>query len=108
MNVHLSRLDKRRDFYAFLCNTVQIDICVVSETKLREGEGKEKMVEVIDGEVFEWFGRERKQQRSKSGEGGVGLLVRKNVGKAEVAKVSNLFDILWLRLVVREETLFLA
>lgn len=108
INMHLSRLDKRRDFYAFICNTVQIDICVVSETRFQEGQGGGKMEEVIDQEIFQWFGRERKQQRLKSGEGGVGILFRKSVGKVEVAKISNLFDILWVRIETCGEILFLA
>ena len=70
MNMHLSRLDKRRDFCAFICNTVQIDICAVTETKFKKGQGEEKMKEVIDEEIYMWLNKERAKQRSRGGEGG--------------------------------------
>ena len=108
MNMHLSRLDKRRDFCAFICNTVQIDICAVTETKFKKGQGEEKMKEVIDEEIYMWLNKERAKQRSRGGEGGVGFLVRKSAGQVQIEKVSNLFDILWIRVQVEEEILFLA
>src|SRR5690242_18253401 len=108
INIHLSRLDRRRDFCAFICNTVQIDICIVTEIRFKEGQGGDKMAEVLDEKVFSWFGRDRKNQRALGGEGGVGILFRKNVGQTQVEKVSSLFDILWIRINLGGEIVFLA
>ncbi len=52
--------------------------------------------------------RERKNQRGKGGEGGVGFLFRKNIGQVQVEKVSILFDILWIRIELGGERVFMA
>jgi hypothetical protein len=38
------------------------------------------MEEVLEGGVFKWYGRDRRKQNNVSGEGGVGLLIRKSLG----------------------------
>jgi len=67
----LSKSEKRKLFIAFL-KYVNIDICVVSETRFKEGKGDESMAKVVDSEQFLWVGRDRKKQRSRSGDGGGG------------------------------------
>ena len=108
MNIHLSRIEKRRIFYDYITNEVEIDICVVSETKFREGQGGRRMREVIDPKIFTWFGRDRRHQRSRGGEGGVGILFRNRFGKAVVAKVSRGYDIIWIKVGLGVETVYVG
>ena len=105
--MHLRKLEKRKMFVS-LCSLAQVDLCVVSETKLDPGQGQVSMNEVIDSKEFEWMSKERKDQKSKGGEGGVGILVRKRLGKLDRVKTSERFEILWVQVEVGSELLFIA
>lgn len=50
-----------------VCNLAQVDICAVSETKLKPENGEDCMREVIDQSKFVWLSRERKKQKSDGG-----------------------------------------
>ena len=47
-------------------------------------------------------------QKSLSGEGGVGLLVRKSAGEVKIAKRSKVWDIIWIELTREEEKFYIA
>ena len=66
------------------------------------------MREVIDQSKFVWLSRERKKQKSDGGEGGVGILVRKSLGRVSRAKTSETFDILWVQVELGREVFFIA
>ena len=91
-----------------VCNLAQVDICAVSETKLKPENGEDCMREVIDQSKFVWLSRERKKQKSDGGEGGVGILVRKSLGRVSRAKTSETFDILWVQVELGREVFFIA
>ena len=80
---------------------------MVAETRFIEGRGSELMNEVF-GPDFSWVGRDRKKQRARSGEGGIGILVRRGLGEAKVLKVSETSDSLWIELKMTEATLIIA
>lgn len=93
VNHHLTNVDSRRDLLEMV-TWAGLDVCGVTETWIREGRGED----IFQDQKFEWMGRERKGQRSYSGDGGVGMLVAKKLGKARVVKRSKNFDCLWVRL----------
>lgn len=99
---------KRQVFYAWVDQVVRLDICVVTETRFREGVGDSLMAEVIDEEEFSWFGRDRRKQRSLTGDGGVGILVRKSLGEVKVAKVSQNWDSIWIQIKTPHELVFVG
>ena len=72
-----------------------LDICAVSETWLAV-DTSEKLMGKVFGSDFVWFDRERKHQKGTFG--GVGLLCRKSVGVFSLIKVSNQYEILWVKL----------
>ena len=76
--------------------TVNLDICVVTETWFKED--IDYMSQVIDKEKYVWFSRERQKQKARNGEGGVGVIVKRSLGKCTVVRVSKRHDILWLEL----------
>jgi len=106
--MHLGKLSKRQNVYAWLSSVVKIDICAIVETRFLEGYGETLMDEVLNTGKFTWFGRDRKGQRALSGEGGVGLLVRKSLGEAKVIKVSKKWDIIWVQMSLGNEQVFFA
>src|SRR4051794_13238698 len=44
------------------------------------------------------FGRDRRDQKSWTGDGGVGLLVKKGIAEVKVVRVSEEFDMMWIEL----------
>ncbi len=74
-----------------------LDICVLTETCIKEGRGEE-FSKVIENEIFVWYSRERKEQKRRNGEGGVGILIKKNVGRTQIIKSSKKFDTMWIKL----------
>jgi len=55
-----------------------------------------------------WFSRERQKQKARSGEGGIGIIVKKSIGKSKVIKVSKLYEIMWIEVIREEEKIYLA
>ncbi len=104
MNIHLSRVERRRALSHLLIDSGKVDVCVVSESRFIEGRGEELMQEIFR-EEYEWYGRDRRGQRSKGGEGGVGILMRKGIGEANVIKISDNYDLIWLKIEIKQEIL---
>src|SRR4051794_4949431 len=71
--------------------------------RFREGVGEDLMGDILNAEDFVW--RDRKRQ---SGDAGVGLLIRKSIGVSSIEKVSQRWDIIWVRLRIHREDLFIA
>jgi len=55
---------------------VGIDLCVVTETWFRDESGDRLMSKSLNESKYEWYGRDRRDQKSWTGDGGVGVLVR--------------------------------
>ena len=57
-----------------------------------------------------WYSRERKEQKRRNGEGEVGILIKKNIGKTQIIKSSKKFDTLWIKLERKDSklTFFIA
>jgi retrotransposon-encoded endonuclease len=79
-----------------------------NRNQVREGFGNALMEKVINTEEFTWFGRERRDQKSISGDGGVGFLVRNSLGTFKVSKVSKDWDSIWIQVQIGVEVLFFA
>ena len=62
--MHLNSETKRNVWYGMVC-MMDIEVCVVTETRLREGSSDGCMNMI--GDEFEWFSRERKNQNARSG-----------------------------------------
>lgn len=95
-NVHVGS-DYKRNLMYNLMDITNLDICVLTETCIKEGRGEE-FSKVIENEIFVWYSRERKEQKRRNGEGGVGILIKKNVGKTQIIKSSKKFDTMWIKL----------
>jgi endonuclease/exonuclease/phosphatase family metal-dependent hydrolase len=108
LNIHLGRFEKRQIVYSWVSRIVKLDVCVITETRFREGVGDSLMGEVINPEEYAWYGRDRKAQRSLSGEGGVGILIKKNIGTAKVVKVSKLWDMIWVKISLNGENIMVG
>jgi hypothetical protein len=107
MNIHLGRIEKRKALAHLLVDSAKVNICVVTETRFLPNRGDELMKEIFEKE-YEWYGRERKDQKARGGEGGVGILVRKGLGRTKVVKVSERYDLIWLEVEMSEATLVIA
>lgn len=79
----------------------------MTETWFKEGIGKRVMERMIDLEKYQWIGRERKNQKSCSGDGGIGFLINKRIGKVEEVRQSKNNEILWIKITGKTE-LYLA
>lgn len=107
INIQLGRIEKRRALAHLLIDRALVDICVVTETRFLEGRGEELMEEVF-AKNYKWLGRDRKKQKAKGGEGGVGILMRKGAGEAKLVKVSEKYDILWVEIKCEAEIFLIA
>ena len=94
VNVHLRKEEMRNVLYGIVQDQ-NLDICAVSETWLAV-DTSEKLMGKVFGSDFVWFDRERKHQKGTFG--GVGLLCRKSAGVFSLIKVSNQYEILWVKL----------
>jgi len=98
MNVHIGKEENRNVFVGAVSSIAKLDMCVVTETWFREGEGEKIMERTLAESEYGWFGRDRKSQKRWYGDGGVGVLVKKGIGECKVAKVSKEHDMLWLEI----------
>ena len=55
MNVHLSH-ERNRNIFLGAMSTLEVDVCVVTETWFREGLGDKVMENALEGSSFQWFG----------------------------------------------------
>ena len=69
MNVHICNIEKRNVFIGMI-EKLGLDLCVVSETWFREGSGNGLMREALEGSNLVWFGRDRSEQKTWTGDGG--------------------------------------
>jgi endonuclease/exonuclease/phosphatase family metal-dependent hydrolase len=82
-------------------------VCIVTETWIKEGRNDEVAADVDTSKYF-WFSRERTEQKSKSGDGGVGILIKRDLGAVSVARASKDYDTLWVELEKNDSRLYLA
>ena len=95
MNIHLCSNYKRDLWYGMVC-MLDLDVCVVTETWIKEGVNL--VSKTIDNRQYQWFSRERQKQKARSGEGGVGVLVKRNIGEVSVVDRSKEFDMMWIEI----------
>ena len=105
MNVHICNIEKRNVFIGMI-EKLGLDLCVVSETWFREGSGNGLMREALEGSNLVWFGRDRSEQKTWTGDGGV--VVRKGIGEVSIIKSSKKYDLLWLQIKCKNVDLFVA
>ena len=84
LNSHL-RSEPNRCYLYGIVEELKVDICVLTETWFEDGTS-ETLMSKIFGDDFVWFGSERKEQKKKSGSGGLGILARKNIGNFSLVK----------------------
>ena len=94
LNIHLTVKEKREELINFISSRADVDILGICETWFKPGLGKEVMTGCLENSEYEWYGLDRKKQTTKQGDGGVGFLIRKRVGKIEIAKSHLENDIL--------------
>src|SRR3954470_23776029 len=90
-----------------LLTIISLDVCVITETWLKEGRGSE-FKKVIKNDEYEWFSRERNNQKARSGEGGIGMLIKKKLGKAQIVKGSKLYESMWIEIETNSCKIYLA
>ena len=108
LNIHLTVKEKREELINFISSRADVDILGICETWFKPDLGKEVMGESLQNSEYEWYGLDRKKQTTKQGDGGVGFLIRKRVGKIEVAKSHLENDILWIKIAFGSSCLFLC
>lgn len=106
MNLHICKEENGKKLYS-LCNLINIDICAISETWIKENR-KNEFIKIINENKYEWFSRERTKQRSNHGEGGIGVLVKKSIGKVQVVKRSKNYEMMWIEITRHEERIYIA
>ena len=79
--MHLSRVEKRRSIINFASNIANVDVLGITETWFKEGKGNDLMLASLVNSDYCWYGRDRPKQTTYSGDGGVGFLIKKNLGK---------------------------
>lgn len=107
INIQLGRSEKRKALAHLLIDRAQVDLAVVTETRFLKDRGEELMKEIFNLD-YEWYGRERRGQRSSGGEGGVGILVRKGTGEVKLLKVSDKYDVIWVEVNIAETKVAVA
>jgi hypothetical protein len=96
LNIH-GGTEQQRNLFCGLIKLLNLDICIITETWLKEDRSNE-FKKSIDNEEYEWYSRERRKQKASSGEGGIGIVLKKKVGKIQVVKVSKEYEMLWLEI----------
>ena len=91
-----------------LMNMINIDICVVTETWFKEGKSEGDMRSTMNKNKYQWFSRERKKQKARSGEGGVGILVKKKLGETKLVKISKEYEMMWIEIHNGSEKLYIS
>ena len=91
-----------------LMNMINIDICVITETWFKEGKSERDMRSSMNKNKYQWFSRERKKQKARSGEGGVGILVKRELGEAKLIKISKEYEMMWVEIQNGSEKLYVS
>src|SRR5690349_16763446 len=85
----------------------KLDITVVVETWFELNTSNRIMGKMFSNQ-FDWFGKERADQKSLSGSGGVGILIRKGIGEVSLIKMYDQFEGMWIRCICGDSTLFIC
>ncbi len=96
MNIHVCS-EYRRELFLGLTQSIDIDVCVVTETWIKEGKSN-IILASLDRNRYVWFSRERERQKAPSGEGGVGFLVKRSIGAVKVVHTSKMYEMLWIEI----------
>jgi len=105
VNVHIGSKQRRDEWYDLVKSKARLDVCAVTETWLKDEDEAAMRLELNEGE-YVWFGRQQKKEQGGEGRGGVGFLVKKNLG-AKVVKVGKEGNLLWVS-VGKQEPWYLA
>lgn len=73
-----------------------LDICAVTETWFKVG--IDYMSKSIDNDKYVWISRERQNQKARNGEGGVGIIIKRSLGKISLVRVSKRYDMIWVEI----------
>ena len=103
MNVHLHN-ETNRSLFRDLVQKCTLDIVVVVETWFYVNTSN-KLVGLLLGTEFQWFGKEREEKKRYS-RGGIGILVRKGSSQASLVKVYESFEGMWVKVVYGPDTFF--
>ena len=106
MNVHLRSTFNLQKFSSVV-QLQKLDITVVTETWLDLNTSSKIMGKTF-GSQFDWFGRERADQKSSSGSGGIGILIRKGIGEVSLIKMYDQFEGMWIKCICGDITLFVC
>jgi hypothetical protein len=87
--------------------SLNIDILVITETWFDDGTSINIMKKSF-GTEFIWYGHDKPEQKSWSGSGGIGILLRRNIGEISLIKVSKKSDIIWVKVTIHSFILFVA
>ena len=106
LNAHL-RTEANRSLFSGTVQEIKLDVVVVVETWF-EVDTSNKLMGKCLGDSFAWMGKERVQQSSLRGEGGIGIIVRKERGDVSLIKYYELFEGMWVKLVCGKDTFFIC
>jgi hypothetical protein len=107
MNMPLGKIEKRKQLRHLVEDRARVDVCVVAETRFIKGRGEYLMNEIFK-EDYSWFGKEREQRKARGGKGGVGILIRNDIGRSREIKRSKKSDTIWIEVKMEEETLIIG
>lgn len=105
MNVHLHN-ETNRSLFRDLVQKCTLDIVVVVETWF-DVNTSNKLIGLLLGTDFQWFGKEREEKKRYS-RGGIGILVRKGSSQASLVKVYESFEGMWVKVVYGSDTFFVC
>ncbi len=106
MNVHIRNISNR-NYLVGLVDLVKLDVLVVTETWF-DYDTSSKIMSNAFGNGFYWFGSESKNQKSSSGSGGIGILIRKSCGSPSLLKVYKNFPGIWIKLCKGENIYYIC
>src|SRR5271165_1276333 len=95
MNVHLTEEFNLSLFHG-LVQELKLDIVAVVETWFFPNTSFNLITLYFNKDKFEWFSRERQDQCSNTGSGGIGILVRKLGYHVYLIKQYDSFEGLWI------------
>src|SRR5689334_7636409 len=64
-------------------------------------------MKAVFGKEFCWFGKERKDQKSPSGSGGIGILIRKGWLEVSLVKIYEHYEGMWIKLSCEDNVYYL-
>jgi hypothetical protein len=106
MNAHI-KTPHNRSIFSRIVQDLKLDIVVVVETWFQLNTSNKLMGKTF-GSEFDWFGKERVDQKGSTGSGGIGILIRKATGIVSFIKAYDLFEGMWVKCVCGELSLFIC